>query len=115
MITIICRKCETTYEIEGARGKHENELLIRYARCPTCSTPRDNRWLIKPTLPHIQGKCDVCHNPTRKIKYNLCEKHYVAKWKKEHNYNIEYMRDFRKGIRRRKPKLLQNNEVVQLS
>ena len=109
MIIINCTKCEKRYEIVESLNKKDIELDIKYAKCTYCGNPRDNRYLTRPIMiPKDKGTCNICSEPAKNIKYNLCRNHYIAKWKKEHNYS-EYMRQWR-----RKRKLLQNQEVINL-
>jgi hypothetical protein len=101
MITIHCASCGEYYQVPNSKDKNIVDLTLRYARCTHCGVLRNPACY---SIPRKKGRCEVCNAKTRKVHHVLCEKHYVAKWKREHDYN-KYMRDYR-----RRKKLLHNSE-----
>ncbi len=121
MITFRCDTCHKLYSIPEVLDKNERELAIQFAACTFCGTPRNPLWVKLTEQEKIdfkiekralwertKGLCDECGAKTTNKKWNLCENHYVAQWKKKHNYNKNYMRKWRKS----KKKLLRNSVLL---
>ena len=102
MIQIRCFSCDEIYSIEEVSNKNEQLLLIRYAKCDKCGTPRNpesfkNKPKIKIREPHHkEGQCDNCGGEVDNKKWNLCHACYMRVWKKKTSYNLIYMREWRR-------------------
>ena len=103
MIKVHCTKCDQYYEIQSSTKRSLNDLNIKYAKCPSCGHPRDGKNIIKPKM---KNTCSICGRPPKNKDIKLCQTHYVAKWKRDNNFN-EYMRIYRYVV-----KLLQVNKVI---